>query len=211
MSIRMVSLMRGAMRLAAPFAAVMMLLPVAAHAQFSDSYKFLEAVRKRDGAEVEKALSEPGTAIINTRDVTSGQSALHIVTARRDLTWLQFLLAKGANANIRDDRGQTPLQTATSLGWRDGVAALLSQKAEPDVANDAGETPLITATHRRDTTLMQLLLEAGADPGRADNSGRTARDYAAQDGSSSQLTTTIDKYAKKNASSSNKPVYGPSF
>ncbi|MDE2620918.1 MAG: ankyrin repeat domain-containing protein, partial [Sphingomonadales bacterium] len=57
----------------------------------SVGYKFLEAVKKKDGEAVEKALGE-STTIINTRDVTTGDSALHIVAQRRDYTWLNFLL-----------------------------------------------------------------------------------------------------------------------
>ena len=61
-----------------------MLLSAPAVAQMSMGYKFLEAVRKKDGALVTDALAEPGsTTLINTRDVTSGDTAMHIVTARR--------------------------------------------------------------------------------------------------------------------------------
>jgi hypothetical protein len=56
-----------------------LLLPVtsgvvapAAMAQFSDSYNFLKAVKDRKGEDAEKFLSEPGSVIINTRDITSG-------------------------------------------------------------------------------------------------------------------------------------------
>jgi hypothetical protein len=50
----------------------------------------------------------PGASIINTRDVTSGE-ALHIVIKRGDETYLRFLLQKGADPNLRDGRGNTPL------------------------------------------------------------------------------------------------------
>jgi hypothetical protein len=79
-------------------------MPGPAQAQFSKSYKFLESVKKKEGQEVTDALAEPGTTIINTRDVTTGETALHIVTARRDTTWISFLLGKGADPNIRDPR-----------------------------------------------------------------------------------------------------------
>ncbi|MEO0033826.1 MAG: hypothetical protein RIS94_3584, partial [Pseudomonadota bacterium] len=88
-------------------------MAVPAQAQFSAGYKFLESVKKKEGDKVNDALNEPGSQIVNTRDVTTGQSALHIVTARRDLTWMQFLVAKGANVNIRDNRGTTPLVLAS--------------------------------------------------------------------------------------------------
>ena len=118
-----------------------------AHAQFSEGYRFLDAVRKKDAEKVENALNEPGSALINARDVTSGETALHIVTTRRDLTWMRFLIARGANVNIRDGKGTTPLQLATNLGFLDGVQVLVDQKADLNAGNDAGETPLITAVH----------------------------------------------------------------
>ena len=192
-------------------AALSLALAAPAHAQFSEGYKFLEAVRKKEGEKVESALSEPGSTIVNTRDVTSGQTALHIVTARRDLTWLNYLIAKGANVNASDTHGQTPLQIATNLGWHEGVEALVAAKAMPDQSNDAGETPLITAVHRRDTQLMRILLAVGADPDRADNSGRSARDYAKLDGDDSQLVSTIETYTKKDAIRKSGPVYGPTL
>ena len=186
-------------------------LAVPAQAQFSDGYKFLEAVRKKDGAKVESALSDPGSTIINTRDVTSGETALHVVVTRRDLTWLQYLAAKGANVNARDGQGRTPLQVAANLGWRDGVSVLLDRKANTEVANDAGETPLISAVHRHDVEMTKLLLKAGADPNRADNSGRSARDYATLDGKGSAIIAAIQSDTRPDAGKANKPTYGPTF
>lgn len=185
-------------------------LTVPAQAQFSDGYKFLEAVRKKDGDKVESALSSNGSTIVNTRDVTSGETALHIVTARRDITWLTFLAGRGANVNARDGQGRTPLQVATNLGWRDGVALLLDRRANTEVANDAGETPLISAVHRHDTEMVKLLLQAGGDPDRSDNSGRSARDYATLD-QSSAILAAIKTEAKPGAAKANKPTYGPSL
>jgi len=182
-----------------------------AHAQFSDSYKFLEAVKKKEGQKVEDAVSEPGSYIINSRDVVSGETALHIVTARRDPTWLRYLVAKGADVNARDRKGITPLQLAANLGWIEGVEILVERKANADEANDAGETPLISAVHQRNTTLMKLLLQGGADPDRADNSGRSARDYAMLDAKKDILLETINTNAKKKGEQAARPVYGPSF
>lgn len=183
-----------------------------AQAQFSAGFKFLEAVRKKDGNVVEQALSEPGTTIVNTKDVTSGQTALHIVTQRRDLVWMNYMIAKGANVNARDSQGVTPLQLASNLGFTDGIELLVEAHARVDEPNDAGETPLISAVHRRDTAMMRILLKAGADPDRKDNSGRSARDYAMVDGRG-PLIGEIEANAKKSGqrATGGGKVYGPSF
>lgn len=197
-------------RILVPLLAGAMCWAVPAQAQFSAGFKFLEAVRKREGQKVEEALNEPGTTIVNTRDVTTGQTALHIVTARRDLTWMNFLLARGANVNVRDARGVTPLVLACNLGFVDGVQLLVDRKARLDEPNDAGETPLISAVHRRDLAMMRILLKAGADPDRADNSGRSARDYAKL-GGGTQLLSEIEGNARPRSQRSGGATYGPTF
>ncbi|HKX77470.1 MAG TPA: ankyrin repeat domain-containing protein [Novosphingobium sp.] len=200
-------------KLLLPASAVLALLSAPAQAQFSDGYRFLEAVKKKDGQKVEEAVSEPGSTLINTRDFSTGETALHIVTARRDMTWLRYLASKGANVNVRDGRGQSPLQLATNLGWVEGVEFLVQSKADLDQANNTGETPLISAVHRKNTELMRILLKGGANPDRADNSGRSARDYALLEGAGSVVATTITQYGKAKGVGAAKsgPVYGPTF
>lgn len=204
---------RGILARAAMLAmAAVLIVPAPASAQFSRSYKFLEAVRKKDGTAVQDALDEPGSQIVNTRDSTSGETALLIVTARRDLTWMNFLIGKGANVNTANGRGTTPLQLAVSLGFPEGVELLIAQRARIDVPNSAGETPLISAVHRRDIALMRLLLKAGADPDRADNSGRSARDYAMLAGNSSSLVGEIQANAKPQGQRATpQRAYGPAL
>ncbi len=181
-----------------------------AQAGFSDGYKFLESVKKKEGEKVEQAIMD-APLIVNSKDVTTGETGLHIVVARRDLTWLRYLVQHGANVNLADDHGRTPLQEAVNLGWREGVAYLLENGARTDDSNDAGETPLITAVHRRDTEMMKSLLQAGADPDRADNSGRSARDYVEQENDNGLLVRTINENTRKDAGKNAKPVYGPTF
>lgn len=199
----------GVLALAAFMGALVMAAP--ARAQFSDSYKFLEAVKKKDGQVVTDYLNEPGTTIINTRDVRTGESALHIVTQRRDVAWIRFLTAKGADANIRNAKGVTPLALAAGLGFVEGVDALIAAGARVDDASQTGETPLIAAVHRRDLGMLRVLLAAGANPDRADNSGRSARDYAALGGSGNAILAEIESKAKQPAQREAPKVYGPSF
>ncbi len=165
-------------------------------AQFSDSYNFLKAVEERKGEEVEKFLNEPGSGavIINTKRDGTGETALHIVTARRDELWLTYLLAKGANPNIADRKGTTPLMIATQLGFMEGAAKLIQYKAAVDAANRSGETPLIRAVQLRNPEMVRLLLKSGANPDKRDSvAGLSAREYAAQDGRNSAILGIIER------------------
>lgn len=192
--------------------AIMLALAVPAAAQFqSDGYKFLEAVKDKDGDTATEMLNEPGNTIVNTRDITSGDTGLHVVVARGDALWIRFLLQRGADPNIRNKKGLTPLQLATSLSFTDGVEALVKGGANVNVGDQTGETPLIAAVHARNVGLVRLLLEKGADPDHNDNSGRSARDYMELMSGNSLLKQEFTAADAKRADAGTKREYGPSF
>ena len=174
----------------------------------SEGDKFLSAVRDAKNNDVLEMLGRPGSNIINTRDVTSGEGALHIVIKRSDEVYLRFLLQKGADANLRDGKGNTPLLLAVTLGQTGMIPILTAAGANPNLANSAGETPLIRAVQRRDVGMIRVLLTEGADPDQADiMAGMSARDYAKQDGRNPVVTKLLADAPKK----VKKAVSGPKF
>lgn len=178
---------------------------------YSDGYKFLKAVKDREGDAVTEMLNEPGTTIINTRDITSGDSGLHIVTERRDVLWVRFLLQRGANPNIRNNAGVTPLQLATRLGFVEGAEELLKKGAQVNAADSQGETPLIAAVHQRNVEMVRRLLAEGADPDHNDNSGRSARDYLGLMTGNTLLLREFELADAKREDQGTTQQYGPSF
>lgn len=183
----------------AALAALAFALAVPAMAQFSDSYNFLKAVRDREGEKAEKFISENGFDI-NTKDDGTGETALHIVTQRRDLQWLVYLLSKQAKPNVSDKKGVTPLMLASQLNWTDGAALLLKMGAEIDAANRSGETALIRAVQLRNTEMVKLLVKSGANPDKQDSvAGYSARDYATQDGRGNAILAIIENGGKDDA------------
>lgn len=190
--------------------AIALAAPAAAQFQ-SEGYQFLEAVKDREGDKATDMLNRPGNQLVNSRDITSGDTGLHIVVARSDALWVRFLLQRGADPNIRNKRGVTPLQLATALGFTEGVEALIKGGANINVADQTGETPLIAAVHARNVPLVRMLLEKGADPDRNDNSGRSARDYMLLQAGNTLMKMEFDAADKKRDEAGTKKDYGPSF
>lgn len=152
-----------------------------AAAQFSDSYNFLKAVKERDVNKAVELADKPGTTIVNVRDGDSGEAAIHIVAKRADLGWLGLLYQKGANLNLKDRDGNTPLILASISRWSEGVATLVRLKAQVNAQNRLGETALLKAVQARALDVAKLLIDGGANPDIADNSGISARAAAESD------------------------------
>ena len=185
--------------------AIALAAPAAAQ-NYSTGYTFVKAVKERDGQKVTDLLAGPGSAVVNVKDRDSGDAGLHIVARERDLTWLRFLLSKGARVDLQNKDGNTALAIASQLGWIEGAQVLLGQRAGVDAPNARGETPLIHAVHKRDVAMVRLLISEGANPKRTDSvAGYSALDYAKQD----RRAASILKLLEAPAGAKRKEVAGP--
>ena len=178
-----------------------------AHAQFSDTYKFLDSVRKSDNTAVVKALEQPGVTPVNTKDKSTGETALMITIGRRDLVWSNYLLNHGARADLTDNEGRSSLMIAVERRFLEGAQLLLSKKANPNLGNGSGETPLMRAVQNNDVEMVRALLEGGADPNRRDTlAGMSAIDYAKQGNRAPGILDLLNAKAKTRMA---KGVQGP--
>jgi ankyrin repeat protein len=172
---------------------------------FSPAYAFLKAVRERN-AETATNATLPGSTVINTRDPSSGDGALHILVRGRDSTWLSFMLSRGARPDLQNNQGATALLLAAQIGWQEGAEQLLAARANPNVANNSGETPLIYAVRRFDAPMVRMLMSRGADPNQTDSlSGYSALDYARQDRRGQALIPVLEARPARPA----QPIQGP--
>ncbi len=181
---------------------------------YSEGYRFLQAVEDalagEDATPVTELLEVPGSTIVNSRDVTTGRTAMHMAVDARNGVWIDYLYQQGANVNLADVEGVTALMLAVQDGYFEGAEKLIAHGARVDVTNNTGETPLIYAVHGRNIELIRILLVAGANPDRADHSGRSARDYARLRGPNDPTNDAIARHERP-ASARGGNTYGPSF
>ena len=96
------------------------------------------------------------------------------------------LVVRGANPNVADNKGNTPVHVACETGRLDSVVCLLTVgKCEPNSKNKAGDTPLhsyLNSPLYTDADITKELVVRGANPNVADNKGNTPVHIACQTG-----------------------------
>lgn len=173
----------------------------------SQGEAFLKAIEDDDAAAALPLLADSASRVVNYRGY-KGDTALHIATKRRDLTWVAYLLSRGADPNIGDAQGDTALIVAARSGFEAGAKEMLVRRAKPDATNRRGETALIVAVQQRQPRLVKMLLEAGANPDKSDHAaGYSARDYAKRETRDPTMLRLIEttKSTKKQVAGPAKP------
>ena len=109
------------------------------------------------------------TSTINTPD-SRGRTPLSWASARGDIASIRTLLAYGANTNLPDDEGNSPLHYVKN---ESSAQLLLNHKADVAARNRHGATPLYTLCNGNgDIELLNLFLSAGADPDMPNHEGQ---------------------------------------
>jgi hypothetical protein len=106
-------------------------------------------------------------------DYSSGYTPLHLTAIDGMKDMAEFLLAHGADVNVRTNLGETPLHYAARYGHMDLVELLLSYKAEINAKNRNGRTPLDEG--RNHMNIAELLRKHGGVRGNFQKFFFTAR------------------------------------
>jgi Ankyrin repeats (3 copies)/Ankyrin repeats (many copies) len=129
------------------------------------------------------------------------QTALLVIAAARDgsLERLRALISAGADMNVRDSEGWTPLMVAALKGHAKTVVLLLSHGAHIETRNNSGWTALRFASSVGDTEMMSLLIGYGADVNSRDDNRQTILMQAAEEGNISSVRELLEAGADKEA------------
>lgn len=90
---------------------------------------------------------------------------LHQAAWHGDLPKLKALIASGANLDVRDTRGRTPLHVATHARQREAIKLLAKAGANLDLLEDDRYDAVTIASVADDGATLSLLLSLGAKPG----------------------------------------------
>ncbi|MBM3727445.1 MAG: hypothetical protein FJW40_18735 [Acidobacteria bacterium] len=99
--------------------------------------------------------------------LTLSLPALAQYSNRNRLDAVKLLLERGADVNLRGNKGHTALMTAAAAVRRspDMVRALLKAGADPNIVDAQGQTALDWARKQGETELAAIIREAGGKPG----------------------------------------------
>jgi hypothetical protein len=87
------------------------------------------------------------------------------VVEQGNLAWTYRLLAMGADINVRNEAGKTPLMCAAEKGYADMVQVLLQHGANPRLENNQGQSAMTIALMKGYTRIAEALNIADAAQG----------------------------------------------
>ncbi|HLK46545.1 MAG TPA: ankyrin repeat domain-containing protein [Bryobacteraceae bacterium] len=148
----------------------------------------------------------PGRSGMDAGDTTLGAGATPLMRAARagDAAVMRALLAKGADPNLTTRDGNTALQFAAGVGYRDkntkgtesealeALKVAVGLGLDLNRENNRGETALHGAAERGGDTLVQYLADHGARLDAKTKQGFTPLDYAMGKNITAQLPVPHD-------------------
>ena len=131
------------------------------------------------------------------RSADTSASALHWAAYRNDLGAVERLLGEGADPNLANRFGVTPLHEAATVGNAAMLEAMLDAGGDANAAFGEGETVLMTAARAGDAESVRLLLAHGADVDATEHwHGQTALMWAAIENHADVVQLLIDAGAE---------------
>lgn len=117
---------------------------------------------------------------LNRPNRQRGMSLLTEAVERGNPQIVEMLLAFGADVNLRNSSGRSPLMSLTETATPEMVRNLLAAGARPNARTNNGATPLMLAAATSPVRVIKELIDAGANVNARDSSGETCLFYAAR-------------------------------
>jgi ankyrin repeat protein len=156
---------------------IVFIISVATVSAVAQDIRLVDAVKARDQNTVLQLLQDKIN--VNTTEA-DGSSALAWAAHWDDIKTAELLIRAGADANISNEYGISPLMLACINGSSSMVQKLLEARANPNLAQWMGVTPLMICSRSGSVESVKLLLTQDADVNARDvRRGQTALMWAA--------------------------------
>lgn len=119
-----------------------------------------------------EAIFDSGKISIDARN-SAQRTPLMFAIRSNSVSSVEFVLSKGANVNISDSEGDTPLHIAATIANPIILKTLIARGAAVNARNSSGETSVSRAAIFADPKTLQVLAEANADLNEANDEGHT--------------------------------------
>ncbi len=119
--------------------------------------------------------------------------------SRNSFALMKSCITHGADVNMRDFDGETPLIYACRSGSYNAAKFLLERGADPNLSIAESATPLMIAAKAGNPEIVNLLIEKGAKTDVKDVKGRTALMYACDGINLKCVCLLLDKGLQVNA------------
>ncbi|CAL4060330.1 unnamed protein product [Meganyctiphanes norvegica] len=143
------------------------------------NFDLWDGAKDGDLPKVKEALAAGSDPNWQNPDVKWGYTALHWAAANNHPAIVTELLGAGADKNIKNNDGSTPLWIASSRGSTDVITLLVSHDANVNMEDNYGTTAIMEATSRGHLSAVETLIAADADLTLTYNYGNTPLHYAA--------------------------------
>jgi hypothetical protein len=134
---------------------------------------------------------------VNQRDSPGQRTALYYAAEGPDVKTVRTLIELGADPNIPDLEGDTPLIAAVMANHEDVVRQLIRSGANVNQADQAGGTAVMRAIEMGRPKLLALILQSGADPNQVAPNGQTPLQLARKRGDQSTIAALQQAGASK--------------
>jgi len=121
---------------------------------------------------------------------------VHSAAGGGDIEAVKEFLAPGADVNVKDKRGFTPLHWASISGHKEAVELLIDNGADVNAMRGGGGTPLSYAASWGHEEIVELLIANGADVNVKDAFSETPLDVATHPDNPNASAETADLLRK---------------
>uniref|UniRef100_A0A667YUV7 Ankyrin repeat and EF-hand domain containing 1a n=1 Tax=Myripristis murdjan TaxID=586833 RepID=A0A667YUV7_9TELE len=135
------------------------------HLQVRQIYRLLQCVHQGEKVQIEKILNYGAEDLINLTEPQDGTGVLHLAAVANNQDLVSFLLSQGAQPNIQDKRGRTPVMLAAELGHDAMLTLLAKNRANFKILDAEGKGVLFycICPTKRHARCLQVALSCQAD------------------------------------------------